>query len=825
MPSTRLRLACVLLSALAASSHVVAQVDTPIAYARDELLVRFAPAVSDGEAAGVLAQIGASIIDRYNLVENLYLIRLPRELTPPEAIGALESQGITLYAEPNYSLSAFVTPNDPSFGDLWGLHNTGQSGGTVDADIDAPEAWDITTGSSNVVVAIIDTGIDYNHADLNANMFRNEADCNSNGVDDDGNGYKDDCYGFDTINNDGDPMDDNNHGTHVAGTIGAAGNNGVGVVGVNWNVKMIACKFLGAGGSGSTSNAVKCLDYLATMKDRGVNIIASNNSWGGGSFSQSLQDAIDGQRQRGMLFIASAGNSTKDHDFDAVYPASYYLPNIIAVASMTRSDALSSFSDLGQHTVHVGAPGSSILSTKPGNSYQTLSGTSMAAPHVTGVAALLKAQDSGRDWRTIRNLILAGGANTSALATTTVTGKRLNAAGSLSCSNSVVRSRLRPEANTVVAGLNSNVTLAVLHINCGDPNGTVNVTLDTGSTVTLVDTGASPDQVAGDGVYSGQASFSTYGKHTVTFPDGDEMNVQVLRNYTAETTSFEYRDFAGTSMALALDSYKKLDTPFSIRLGGGSFSTLYLSPNGIAGVSGPHIDFANVSIPITSNKAFVAPFWDDLYPTTSNNVFWGVLGTSPNRELVIEWRNLPHYNCQTDASVAVKFQIVFFEGLSKVLTNYADTVMGGACTSSDRGGTATVGVQVGGDTGKQWSHNTKTVDGSSAILWKAIGAFTDESLTGVAIKAVHITELRTRIDEVRTARGLSKFSWTDATLTQNSTPIKAVHFQELRTALDAAYTAAGKTLPSYTDPTIVAGSTVIKAAHITELRSAVTALE
>ena len=172
------------------------------------------------------------------------------------------------YAEPNYIVSALVSPNDPSFSSLWGLLNTGQSGGTPGADIDATRAWDLTTGSNSVVVGVIDTGVDYTHPDLASNIWSNTADCNTNGVDDDGNGYVDDCHGIDTINNRSDPMDDNNHGTHVAGTIGAVGNNAVGVVGVNWNVSIMACKFLNASGQGTVAGAIGCLNYVAIMKDR-----------------------------------------------------------------------------------------------------------------------------------------------------------------------------------------------------------------------------------------------------------------------------------------------------------------------------------------------------------------------------------------------------------------------------------------------------------------------------------------------------------------------------------------------------------------------------
>src|SRR3990172_6838806 len=276
-------------------------------YAPDEILVRFRNTASAAMRAAIHGRFRANTIKRFRHVNGLELIKLPRGASIEMTLKSYRDNRDVLYAEPNYLVEKLGVPNDPSFPLKWNLQNTGQNGGTPGADIKAVQAWDITTGSSTVVVAVIDTGIDYNHQDLAANMWRNEADCNNNGIDDDGNGYIDDCYGIDTFNDDSDPMDDNNHGTHVTGTIGAVGNNSLGVVGVNWNVKILPCKFLDAAGNGSIADAVTCLEYARNLKlNHGINIVATNNSYGGlGAFSQTMLDSIKAQRDAGILFVAA----------------------------------------------------------------------------------------------------------------------------------------------------------------------------------------------------------------------------------------------------------------------------------------------------------------------------------------------------------------------------------------------------------------------------------------------------------------------------------------------------------------------------------------
>jgi len=348
-------------------------------------------------------------------------------------IETLMATGQFEYVEPNYIWSINSTPNDPSFITLWGLHNTGQSSGIPDADIDAPEAWNINVGSANTVIAIIDTGVQYDHSDLEANMWINPGEIPGNGIDDDGNGYIDDIYGIDAVNNDSDPMDDQGHGTHCAGTIGAVGHNGLGVVGVNWNVSMIALKFLDASGNGNTTDAIECFNYLIDLKEnRGINVRLSNNSWGGGGFSQALLDAIEACKEADILSVCAAGNDYGvNNDTNPHYPSSYDSDGVISVASTDRYDALSTFSNIGIESVDIAAPGTSIYSTVIGNTYGTKSGTSMATPHVSGVLGLIFSEYPAYGYSQAKYALLYNGDPLPSLVGVCSTESRVNALQSL----------------------------------------------------------------------------------------------------------------------------------------------------------------------------------------------------------------------------------------------------------------------------------------------------------------------------------------------------------------------------------------------------------
>ncbi|MBF0360225.1 MAG: S8 family serine peptidase [Oligoflexia bacterium] len=329
-----------------------------------------------------------------------------------QMIRAAELHNQDAYASPY----ADAIPNDPMFNKLWGLQNLGNNApadestegpslmkGVAGADIDALRAWEITKGDRKIKIASIDTGVDYNHPDLKANMWVNTAELNGKpSVDDDGNGYIDDIYGYDFASKDGDPMDEHNHGTHTVGTIAAVHNNGIGVAGVMANASIVAIRFLDANGSGTLEAAIEAIDYATKL-----NVDIMSNSWGGGGFTQTLKDAIDRAKDKGIVFVAAAGNSSSDNDSSPQYPATYDCANIVSVAAHNVNDALSSFSCYGKRTVHVVSPGEAILSTVRSGQYATYSGTSMATPHMSGIVGLLLSKEGRMNHDVLRDRLLA----------------------------------------------------------------------------------------------------------------------------------------------------------------------------------------------------------------------------------------------------------------------------------------------------------------------------------------------------------------------------------------------------------------------------------
>jgi subtilisin family serine protease len=421
-----------------------------------EVIVQFRLGVSAPAKAKALGRVGARHEEllvsekwRGDRKGDLELVRLPPGIGIAAAVRGLEQDADVEFAEPNWIYFHTATSNDPYYtgGSLWGMYGDATSPANQFGS-QAGEAWAAgKTNCGTVWVGIIDEGYMHTHEDLAANAGTNPGEIAGNGQDDDGNGYVDDVYGWDFDGNNNTVFDGtgDDHGTHVAGTIGAAGGNAKGVAGMCWQVKLMNAKFLGKRG-GTTANAIKSVNYFTDLKLRhGINLLATNNSWGGGGYSQGLYDAIELANDVGILFVAAAGNGGGDgvgDDNDAVphYPSSYGNANIIAVAAITSAGAKASFSNYGANSVDLGAPGSGIWSTVPKTSgkgktativsgYASYSGTSMATPHVTGAVALYAATHPGAAAAEIKNAILNGAVPTSSLSGKTVSGGRLDVGG------------------------------------------------------------------------------------------------------------------------------------------------------------------------------------------------------------------------------------------------------------------------------------------------------------------------------------------------------------------------------------------------------------
>lgn len=431
-------------------------------HADGELLIQYAASTSAALRNSIRAlvrgraeEVIETVAMRHSNAGVIERVKVGTGVSVERATAFLRNRPGVISAEPNWRLSVAAVSNDPYYttnSRMWGMYGddqpaaTGPNGTTNAFGSQAEKAWDAGfTGSNSVVVGIVDEGVDISHPDLRDNIWVNPFEIAGDGVDNDGNGYVDDINGWDFVNGDNTVYDgvDDDHGTHVAGTIGAAGGNGLGVAGVSWDVTMISTKFLGPNG-GYTSDAIRALDYLTDLKTRhGINIVASNNSWGGGGYSSALHSAILRAAKADILFVAAAGNSAVDTDLTAYYPQGYTTLQststttaapyeaVLSVAALDSAGNLASYSNYGGRSVDLAAPGSGIWSTLPGGGYGAYNGTSMATPHVTGTIALYAAAYPQARAATIREAVLASTRPTASLAGKTVTGGRLDTAAAV----------------------------------------------------------------------------------------------------------------------------------------------------------------------------------------------------------------------------------------------------------------------------------------------------------------------------------------------------------------------------------------------------------
>lgn len=425
----------------------------PVEHDEGEVLVRFKPGTTLGRIQSIAARLNDQVEDQFEYINDYAVIDDQDGLDSWTVAAQYRTLPEVEYAEPNFEIEldpregeefdadadaetedsaseeavnrSNVTPNDPMFGEQWALQNTGQREGKAKADINALKAWVKTTGSDKVVIAVLDSGVDYTHPDLIHNIWVRPG---SIGPYTDAHlGEVDDEHGYNAVENSGDPIDENGHGTHCAGIIGAEGSNDEGIAGVNWKVEILPLKFMTAGGFGTTKDAIECINYVIARKRSGVNVRVISASWGSTMKSRALEDAIRKAGEEGILFVAASGNASANTDRQPHYPSSYDLPNVISVAALNRRDGLASFSNYGPKSVHIAAPGAEILSTWLNREYEEHSGTSMATPVVSGVAGLVLSIEPHLSVKELRERLLKSADKLDSLNGKIITGGRINA--------------------------------------------------------------------------------------------------------------------------------------------------------------------------------------------------------------------------------------------------------------------------------------------------------------------------------------------------------------------------------------------------------------
>jgi subtilisin family serine protease len=600
------------------------------------------------------------------------VITLPAGLGVEEALEKYRQSGLFESVEPDYEVQPFATPNDPYFtdGTLYGL-----------SKISAPAAWDIRSNAASVIVAVIDSGIRDTHQDLAGNLWVNPGEIPGNGLDDDGDGVIDDVHGFDATaptNSPaaGNPVDSFGHGTHVAGTIGATGNNGIGSVGVAWRVRLMACKFINVF-SGQLSDAIECMDFALA---HGARVI--NASWGcEGCNSQALRDAIIAAGKAGAVFVAAAGNNGANLDETPFYPAAYDLDNVVAVAATDRDDQLAGFSNFGRQNVALAAPGVDVLSTYAfGDAeYRSLNGTSMAAPHVAGAMALLTAQFPKATPAELVARLLGTTDPLPALAGKCLTGGRLNLFKALTAKPApVARFTMNPpggEPPLTVTFSNRSLNASTFLWDYGDGSRQ-----DRGRTATH--------------------RFANVGTYTVTLtargPNGAfstvSQPVTVAPNYRLLPGNFFWVNPSGmTALVLSDDSAAgAMPLPFPFTLYGQTYSNLYVGSNGLLGFreSGMSVQFPTPLPNPYAPNAVLYPLWSDLDPSAGGSVRIGTVGAAPDRVVVVSWVGVPHW---ADQDGSFTFQALLYETRNDIVFQYLDANPGNPTNGAGR--TATIGIE------------------------------------------------------------------------------------------------------------------------------------
>lgn len=675
-----------------------------------EVLVLLSPDVNQNgvieageDLSGAEAAISGKVLRRISLSRGRRVLRV--RLTGGKSVANALAENWKardkriLSVEPNYRVHILAAPNDPLLEDLWALTNTGRTGGTPGADINAIDAWGVTTGSSSVIVGVIDTGIDYLHPDLADNMWVNSGEIPDNGVDDDGNGFVDDIYGYDFFRNDNDPRDEHSHGTHVAGTIAGRGNNGIGITGVNWECKLMACRFLDANGSGSVTDAIDAINYAVA---NGADILC--NSWGGMGYSEALKAAITNARDHGVLFVAAAGNSGDNNDANPHYPSSYDVSNVIAVAATDHQDALATFSCYGRQTVDLGAPGVSILSSVLEGGYDWYSGTSMATPHVVGVAALLLANDPQMSLQELKSRIIWTGEAVGSLDGKTVSGRRLNAYNALTAGDSL--DIVSPQGGErwvhgftyeiqwvsigggatvdihILKGGSSYVQIADDVANEGSFGWNISESPPVGSDYRIwIDDGTRTAASGSDFEITDESrdyftqffdrevfAFDLSNKSMMLIPDGASDYAACVKDITQLPTN------PGGGSRLSLDDDDSESVSLvgeSVSLYGVGYSTFYVGSNGNITFGSGDSDYSE-SLVEHFGLARICGLFHDLDPTSGGQVSWNQLAD----RVATTWQDVPEYGRRNSNTFQIE---MFYDGrirLSWLAVDAQDGIVG-----------------------------------------------------------------------------------------------------------------------------------------------------